>query len=331
MYQILLLGGTQFVGRQLSERLLARGDVKLSLFHRGRTGADLFPEAEHILGDRETDAIAQITGRDWDAVLDFSGYFPGSLAQLLPQLSGRVGRYLFISSISAYDFERTQPGTLLTEDSPLLSCTPDQAVDPAMTTYGQRKAACERVLLEQRDLPTVSFRPGLIYGRYDPTDRFYAWLWRYQQRTRVLLPDMPAFRSQWTWADDFARLLEQALLGPLPARQAYHVLTHEPLAWGAVTAQLAQACGRQPEEYRVSAEWIQQQGLLWWQDLPLLLPEECLFERRALLQDFDWRDTPFSDSLHACQDWYASLDWPKPRYGMTPEREEALLQRLTAR
>lgn len=331
MRQILLLGGTQFVGRQLSERLLAGGDVKLSLFHRGRTGADLFPECDHILGDRESDAIAQITRRDWDAVLDFSGYFPGSLAQLLPRLSGRVGRYLFISSISAYDFEVTQSGSFLTEDSPLLSCTPEQAVDQTMMTYGQRKAACERVLLEQQDLPTVSFRPGLIYGRYDPTDRFYAWLWRYHQCERVLLPDMPAFRSQWTWAEDFARLLEQALLGPLPARRVYNALTHDPLTWGAVTADLVHVCGRQPLEYQVSADWIQQQGLLWWQDLPLLLPEERLFARQALLQDFDWQDTPFVASVQACRDWYAGQGWPEPRYGLTPEREEALLQSLTAR
>jgi len=72
--KLLLLGGTMFLGRHLAEAALRAGH-EVTLFHRGQTGADLFPEAEHILGDRmgPLDALA---GRSWDAVVDTSAYFP---------------------------------------------------------------------------------------------------------------------------------------------------------------------------------------------------------------------------------------------------------------
>ena len=72
--KILVLGGTQFVGRALVEAALAAGD-ELTLFHRGRTNPGLFPEVEHVLGDRDG-GLGALDGRTWDACIDVSGYLP---------------------------------------------------------------------------------------------------------------------------------------------------------------------------------------------------------------------------------------------------------------
>ena len=73
--RILILGGTKFVGRAITEAALGRGDA-VTLFNRGKTGPGLYPGIETVVGDRATD-LARIEGREWDAVIDVAGYDPG--------------------------------------------------------------------------------------------------------------------------------------------------------------------------------------------------------------------------------------------------------------
>ena len=68
--KLLFVGGTSFVGRHGVEAAVAAGH-DVAVFHRGRTNPDLFPETEHVLGDRGTD-LALLKGREWDAAIDVS-------------------------------------------------------------------------------------------------------------------------------------------------------------------------------------------------------------------------------------------------------------------
>src|SRR5690348_11618463 len=70
--RILFLGGTGFIGPHMVRRAMERGH-RISLFTRGRSGSDLFPEAEHLIGDRNGKLDA-LTGKTWDVVIDNSGY-----------------------------------------------------------------------------------------------------------------------------------------------------------------------------------------------------------------------------------------------------------------
>ena len=96
---LLTLGGTRFLGRHVVEIALERGH-QVTLFHRGSTGADLFPGCERILGDRDTD-LARLDGRHFDAVVDLCGYLPEQVASAARALSGRADAYCFVSSLSA--------------------------------------------------------------------------------------------------------------------------------------------------------------------------------------------------------------------------------------
>src|SRR5688572_16313401 len=140
--KVLILGGTRFVGRLLVEQLLSRPELDLTLFHRGQTGPGLFPQLRHLRGDRDTDDISAVYQQDWDAVIDFSGYYPRPVARLAAALDGRCGRYVFISSVSAYDLHPGD-GQPVREDHPLRSWTPADEVDTSMASYGPRKAAAE--------------------------------------------------------------------------------------------------------------------------------------------------------------------------------------------
>src|SRR3954468_9853864 len=98
--KLLVLGGTKFLGRATVEAALARGH-EVTLFNRGETNPELFPEAEKLRGDRTQDLDA-LRGRKWDGVLDPSGYVPSVVRASAEALAGAAGHYLFVSSISVY-------------------------------------------------------------------------------------------------------------------------------------------------------------------------------------------------------------------------------------
>ena len=139
--RILILGGTRFVGRHLTEAALAAGH-QVTLFHRGRTNPDLFPEAEHLHGDRGKD-LAVLAGRRWNVAIDVNGYLPREVRASAELLAGAVERYVFISTISVYADFKT-PG--IREDAPLEAPEPGDAeageVPPG--GYGRLKVLCER-------------------------------------------------------------------------------------------------------------------------------------------------------------------------------------------
>src|SRR3954464_6936698 len=94
--RILILGGTIFLGRHVAAEALARGH-ELTLFTRGLHGADLFPEAEHVRGDRAD--LSPLQGGSWDAIVDTSGCGrgPGAAPADLA-----AGHYVVVSTINVY-------------------------------------------------------------------------------------------------------------------------------------------------------------------------------------------------------------------------------------
>ena len=190
MKNILILGGTGFVGRILSENLAQTGH-KVTLFNRGKRNPSLFPQFEKITGDRNTADIFKIATSSWDVVIDFSGFFPDNIENLVSMLVGTTGRYIFISSASVYDVAHPSGLTYpIKEDFHLLPCTDEQKNDKhPFNFYGNKKAECERIILNADKLDTLIFRPALIYGRYDPTDRFYYWLYRTKSQDEIMIPE----------------------------------------------------------------------------------------------------------------------------------------------
>jgi 2'-hydroxyisoflavone reductase len=267
--KLLILGGTRFVGRHLVEAALARGH-QLSLFNRGLSGAALFPGLDIRHGDRRADLSALAEG-EWDAVIDTCGYIPRELQASAGLLAGRVGRYLFISSISAYaGFAAPND-----EDAPLgvLADPATEQVDGA--SYGPLKAACEAALREGLgDAATLILRPGLIVGPHDPTQRFSYWparLARARDGEAVLAPGAPGDGLQFIDARDLAafalELLERGASGCYNAVAAPDQWTR-----GELLQACAAAAGVRPRWVWAADARLQALGVQPWSELPLWLP-----------------------------------------------------------
>ncbi|MGC1419960.1 MAG: NAD-dependent epimerase/dehydratase family protein [Acidimicrobiales bacterium] len=189
--KILVIGGTQFVGRAIVELLVANGD-EVTLFHRGRTNPDLFPSAAHLLGDRNDDLSALASG-EWDATIDPSAYFPRQVHALAEALGSRGGRYVHISSVSAYATLTTSGAN---EDAALAQLEDPTAEVVTGATYGGLKALCEVAAIEEfgpggrswSGQPVSIVRPTYVAGPYDHTGRFTWWVQRAARGGRILAP-----------------------------------------------------------------------------------------------------------------------------------------------
>lgn len=172
---VLVLGGTGFIGPHMVGEALRRGH-SVTLFNRGQTNDELFPDLETIHGDRGGD-LEGLRGRRWDAVIDNSGYVPRHVANSAQLLAPQVGRYLYISTVAVYaDFNR-----LNEVDAPLATIEDESIEDVTGETYGPLKALCEKRVSAEIDAESLTIvRPTYICGPGDHTDRF-TW---YPVRTR---------------------------------------------------------------------------------------------------------------------------------------------------
>ena len=217
--RILVIGGTRFVGRHIVDAALRRGH-DVTLLHRGRSGDDLFPEAEHLHADRDGD-LALLAGRELDATIDSLGLpaCPGALAA--DALGGRGGRYLVISSTSVYA-EPDGPG--FDEDVADGRRRGGRRRRGHNDTYGPLKVSIERLARETFGDAATVVRPTYVIGPWDYTRRFTSWVQRIAAGGEVLAPGNPDDPIQVVDGRDLGafcvRLVEGDIAGHLPRGHA---------------------------------------------------------------------------------------------------------------
>ena len=211
--RILIIGGTRFVGRHIAEAAIAAGH-DVTLFHRGQTGPELFPQATHLTGDRNNDLSALAAGR-WAATVDVCGYLPRQVRSLAAALDGRGGQHVFISSTSAY---RTPVAAGFTEDAALAELADPATQEITDQTYGGLKTACERAAAELHGAAGATIvRPTYVIGPHDYSGRFTWWVQRIARGGAVLAPGEPGDPIQVIDARDLASwivsLIERSVTG----------------------------------------------------------------------------------------------------------------------
>jgi 2'-hydroxyisoflavone reductase len=327
MKKILILGGTGFVGRILSEKL-AQSDNDVTLFNRGKRNSDVLPELNRLQGDRETDDIKKISSRSWDVIIDFSGMRPGNLQHIIDMMKGKVNRYIFISTASVYPLE---PGIKLPikEEQETLPCSKEQYEDPDInSTYGQKKAEMERILVNADWLDSIIFRPALIYGRYDPSDRFYYWMYKAKKQDVILIPENGKTKGTNTFSEDFANVIYSAI-DIHTHNKIYNAVTHDAASIKDILDISSELFKTSPKHINAPVEFLREQNVSEWGDMPLWIHDvELIMDNEKLLADFPVKMHSFEDSVKLSADYYDTLNWHEPKYGLKPEREIELIEML---
>jgi 2'-hydroxyisoflavone reductase len=317
--KLLILGGTKFLGRHaVAAALAARHDV--TIFTRGRTNPELYPEVERLQGDRDGD-LGALTGRTWDGVVDTSGYVPRIVRQTAELLRDAVDRYVFVSSISVYgDFSKP-----VDESTPVAKLE-DPATEEIMENYGALKAACETVVGEVYGDRGASVRAGLIVGPYDPTDRFTYWPRRLAAAGDVLGPGDPSAPVQFVDARDLAAwLVKLALEGPGGVFNATGPA--EPLTFAGFLERARTAIGSDASVVWVDEQKVLDAGVQPWMELPLWLPgdEDAGMARadtqRARAAGLTFR--PLEETVVDTLAWDRTVEGDRPT--LSREKERAIL------
>jgi 2'-hydroxyisoflavone reductase len=329
---ILIIGGTRFLGRHLVDAALARGHV-VTLFNRGKSNPGLFQELETIQGDREHDIAKLATaGRAWDTVIDTCGYVPRIVrlsAQGLRE-AGSVGRYVFISSLSVYADLRK----IGMDESDPVGKLEDEAVEEITgETYGPLKALCEKTVQELYGDSALIIRPGLIVGPNDPTDRFTYWPVRVARGGEVLAPEKPEVPVQIIDVRDLSeftiQLIEENASGIYNATGPDYELI-----FGRMLETCKQVSSSDADFKWASVEFLNQNNVAPWSDIPVWVPdtvEDAGFSRfdisKAIQAGLKFRllqDT-VRDTIAWANTRPAEYEW---RAGLKPEREAELLSKM---
>lgn len=254
---ILVLGGTGFIGPFEINYARARGH-KITMFNRGKTAPDMFPDVEVLIGDRDNQLDA-LKGRQWDAVIDNSGFFPRHARLSAELLKGNVGQYLFVSSISAYGEELTVEHDEFSGPYAQMKGPMDESEHIYGPNYGARKALCEQEITKVFGDKAINVRPGIITGVGDPTERLRHWLRRMVEGNEILVPGLEDLPVQYIDAADMCgwmvRLLEEdSASGPYNA-----VGAAEPYRARSLLEGLIESTGSASELTWIPWKWLREQ------------------------------------------------------------------------
>ena len=178
---ILVLGGTGFIGPHLVRYAIARGH-RITIFTRGKHEAELPESVIRLQGDRNGQLQA-LEGKKWDAVVDDSATNPHWVELSTDLLANAAGAYMFTSSTGVYYPYLTRG---VSENTPIHYDLKD-ANDPS-EKFGVAKAQCERQVLRTFGDRGIVVRPTYIVGPGDTTDRFPYWPQRIVRGGEILAP-----------------------------------------------------------------------------------------------------------------------------------------------
>ncbi|MDA0373018.1 MAG: NAD-dependent epimerase/dehydratase family protein [Planctomycetota bacterium] len=339
--RILILGGTGFLGPAIVEHALAQGHT-VTLFNRGRTNADLFPELEQLRGDRNTGELDALRGREFDAVIDTSAYVPGHVTAAAEILRDQVGQYLLISSISVYP-GFGEEGGVMAEDG-AVATVPDEVVAEVKTIqdsfrdggryYGGFKALCEAAAEAAMPGRVANIRPGLIVGPRDNSDRFTWWPVRIAKGGEVLAPGEPDQPVQFIDARDLAEWVvhcaEEGHVGVYNATGFDGVVTMAQVLYGCRCATSLPVTITWADE-----DFLREQDVGPWMQMPLWIPARkntiASIERA---REKGLRFRPVADTIRDTLAWAEEESARRPmfrRTGLPPEREAEVLAAWHAR
>lgn len=338
--RILILGGTGFIGPNQVRYAMERGHT-VTLFNRGRTNPGLFPNVETLIGDRapnpgQLDALRGT--REWDVVIDNPTTRPRWVREAAEALKGRVGQYVFISTISVYAANDTpgadETAAVLTTDTPDIESGPE-----FNRLYGPLKALSEQEAQKAFPGRATIIRPGLIVGVGDQSDRFTYWPVRIAKGGEVLAPppDDPVqiidARDLGEWS---IRCCENGVYGVFNATGPATRFTVRQMLEGAKAV-----VGGDARFTYVTAEFLaaQQPPVRPWQDLPVWMAptgRNAGFTQRsiarALANGLTFR--PYADTVRETLAFYHTQPPERQeqlRFGISAEREAQALAAWRAR
>lgn len=288
MKNILIIGGSYFAGRVLVETICGSDQYRIFVFNRGNLPLGI-QSVEQFYGDRENPAAVSgnIPRRHWDVLVDFCAYTPGHVSLLLDNLTGSVGRYIFISTTSIYAPTQNVP---ISEEAPKVTGLQPELGEFADYGYLKWLAECELgKKCRERKIDYVILRPAIIYGRYNyaPRESFF-FDHAIADKPLVIPEDQNIFYS-FVWVDDLAEILAACFENQKVLGQAFNVSGEELISYSRMADVVEEVSGRRLTRRVMGIDEILRERV------PMPFPPDAhlLYDGRKLQQVLEFTHTPF--------------------------------------
>ena len=326
---LLVLGGTGFIGPHLVRHAVSRGH-RVTIFTRGRRTADLPEGVIRLVGDRNGQ-LGALEGKRWDAVFDDSATNPAWVQQSTSLLKDNVGAYMFVSSTGVH-YPYLKRG--IDERDPVLY----EAADPKdpSATYGAAKAQCERITMEAFGDRGIVVRPTYIVGPGDTTDRFPYWPQRIARGGETLAPGKRDDPMQIVDVRDLVEFMVKLVEDR--KRGIYDVAgPAKPMLVRDFYPAAAKALGAKPTFVYVDDDaFLRKHEIL--ESIPWVLLEGNDYGHMSVRTDkaiaAGLRFRPLDVTVRDTMTWWGTVPEArraKPRFDITPEKEATALAEWKAR
>lgn len=257
--QVLVIGGSRFIGRAIVQRLLMDGH-QVTLLNRGQAPDPFGTRVSRVIGDRSEPEVLQraVARRDFDAVVDVIAFREEDTQRAVEKLSGRIGHFIHVSTASVY-LVRDSLFAPFREDDFAGRLAPKTEATATSWLYAYHKRRCEETLQrawEDFQFPYTSLRLPMVVGPDDYTDRTKAYLERLSDGGPLILPDGGLNSWGFIWVADVAETIAANLMNANAFGRAYNLAQREIVSLRQFVERAAAALGKRATLVSVPAEWL---------------------------------------------------------------------------
>ncbi|HEY63472.1 MAG TPA: NAD-dependent epimerase/dehydratase family protein [Caldilineae bacterium] len=282
---VLVIGGTRFIGRAIVEELLQRGHT-VTVYHRGQHEIEFSAPVTHVHGDRRDYARfrADLARLSPEAVVDVIPMNADDARAVVEALRGRIARSVHISSGDVYAPDQPIP---ISEDAPIRPAEPvELRLDDRTVPYS--KVAVEAVIREAQaagDFPATILRLPAVYGPGDPVAQEWFFVRRVLDgRCRIALPDGGLGLFHRGYVDDVARAVALALESSRAVGRTYNVGHERVLTVRGIAELVAEVMGHAWEILFVPASQLPPTN-------PYAPPYPIVYDLNRIREELDYRES----------------------------------------
>ena len=324
---VLVVGGTGYMGKILVQLLLDRGD-RVTVFSRGTTKPEWWEKVDHVQGDRNEygDFEAKLKAKRFDLVIDTQAYKKEDVESAERAFLGNAGRYLLVSTGSVYlegavDFFKHCPYNESIVDWSNL----DYSYPPGEDSYAVGKRHCEKWVLENSQLDYTIVRIPAVMGADDPTERMWWWSQRALDGGSLQVPTNATGAFRTLYAADAAANFIRMMDSSNTIRDIYYIGMPEIMTIERWAHLVWQAAGHECHISYVPREVIRSSKTLSEYSPPLSRPVSNIHDLSKSQAAFGILSTPVEQWVKTTVDWYRDNPRKKNSAGYEFRREELSL------
>ena len=298
---ILVIGGSYFVGRVFVEELCVKDEYSLYVLNRGSRPLELEGVDEIVCDRHDAAKLARVVPSvEWHAVVDFCAYEPEEISSLIESIPGSIHHYIYISTTTVYQNSKLLP---MTEDTlKLTGPLPGPHGD-----YGYKKWLLELELeriCKEKGIAFLSLRPSFIYGKYNYAPREAYFFDLISKDETIILPSAPQALYTMVSVWDVAKVCIACLGNEEVYNNAFTVSAEELISYDRLIEVLEGITSRTFNLRRQPARMLEASGI----PLPFPLEEHLVYSGALLRETLDYQYMPFAEGMRKTYNCFFKIE-----------------------